>query len=289
MLEASFLVTLLLIYGLIILQTGKYKEASEISFFLGGGFTPHALHATRSGAFLFVTILFYFLFLGMALLPIVLPYEVWVPPVVGACDVVLFYLILAGILSLRTCANAEVEHASQNAPPPETAFPDELYPFSIIGYHDEAALMPLLQHSTIAPNLQTTILGDGIRQMPTSFVIEARRALRQVWVQPLHPEVGKRIMAKVEELTASSHAQAAKSLDAIKEADHLRSHTQQLQANLQELQQSNEMLNSKLLSMRTRTRGASGDFKKMSAEELDAERDRMMDALRRLDDERRSR
>ena len=290
----SLLLIPLIAYGMILWRLGKFPKLETVPIGLGGGFTPHALRITRSKAYAGVTMLWLLLYAAMALSPPYIKETEWgyaladILPV--AAIVILTYFFCAAVFLFKKCAEEDTARALENVPRPYIAYPEEEYPSCLIGTEEESQLLPLLQHAEISPYISLTPFPGSIREIPSTLVKIVREYIPDVRIQPLHPLLGQDIAVHLQQLEETSTTQAEKALDANKESSDLQSQITQLRTTVSDLQKSNETLNNKLLSVRTRTRGAGGatqDFSKMSREELDSERDKLMDTLRKLDDERR--
>lgn len=167
-------------------------------------------------------------------------------------------------------------------------FSTEVYPQCLVGAEDEAALVPLFENPRLALALEPTPFPDGIRKLGSDFVAEAREKLPSIWIQPLHPDLSNRIWKQTERLEETSQVQAEKSIDAIKEAEAARQKLEHLNITLQDLQQANQVLNAKLLSMRNRSRSTTGqEFESMSLDQLNLEQEKLIYTLRKIDEERK--
>lgn len=286
-----FLTSLLIVYAIALWKIHSFAKINSVPFYWGGWFTPHAFAAQRSSAFIPVTIIWFILFgfitysqsflkeysTGYKLAEIL--------PI--AATVILSYFIIATIFILRLCANQDIQIALANAPKPYVPFPEQDYPSCLIATKEEADLIPLLQHPEISLCISMTPFPGTIREVPTEALPMVRETSPEIKVQPLHPEIGLEISTHLQELEETSSSQAEKALEATRQFDEMKTKIGGLESTIADLQKSNETLNNKLLSVRTRARGATADFGQMTRQELDMERDRLMDTLRRLDDERR--
>lgn len=283
----------ILIYIVVLWRLHKFAKIDSVPWYWGGGFTPHAFAATRSSSFPFVCALWLIFFIAV---PSSLAYlkelaEQWsyqtaeILPIVTA--VILAYFIISGIVLYRFCADQDVTIAIDNLPKPYVYFPESDYPSCLIATAEESKLIPLLQHPEISMALSMTPFPGPIRELPTELIPAARKMIPDIHIMPLHPKIGFDLATHLQNLEETSTSQAEKALDATRKYDEFEAKIASLEETIAELQKSNETLNNKLLSVRTRARGVSSDFTKMSKQELDVERDRLMDTLRRLDDERR--
>lgn len=259
---------------------------------LGGYFTPHAFRITRSKKFIAVCSTWCVFLIGLSISPIFLETSARgyflsiILPVLAS--LILVYLLVSTCILFYSCAERAVVQALDTAPMPFVAYPESEYPSCLAGVKDESELVPLLKHPELSSVAVATPFG-AVKEIPSELVGVAKECVPQLWVQPLHPELGKLILTQMKHLNETAQVQAEKSLDAQKKSAESKTLVAKLESSLADLQKSNEVLNNKLLSLRTRTRGASGggDFGKMTRQELDVERDRLMDTLRKLDDERR--
>lgn len=284
----------LVVYTIALWRLSTFSKLEKVPFYLGGYFTPHGLQAVHSKAFLPVVFLWYIFLVAIAGSPPFLKetaeWHSWaeILPIVGMS----FYTLLftTFILLFRKVADRHAEETLANAPKPYIPYPEDEYGSCLIGANEEAELIPLLQHPEIAPNISMTPFPGPVREVASDFVRQVRELVPKIRVQPLHPELGKDIAIHIQQLEETATTQAEKALDANSAFQESKNQIAELENSLAELQKSNETLNNKLLSIRTRSRGAGGaggDFGKMTRQELDMERDRLMDTLRHLDDERR--
>src|SRR5262249_26536503 len=136
--------------------------------------------------------------------------------------------------------------------------------------------------------IKTTPFPQGIRELPTEFLDEARETIPSLWIQPLHPQIAPRIVEQTKNLEQSAEIQAGKAIEAIHEMEEIKAQMEHMKIILKDLQHANETLNNKLLSMRNRTRSTTGvEFANMTIEQLNIEQDKLMFALRKVDEERR--
>ncbi|MFZ5805786.1 MAG: hypothetical protein ACOY3I_01070 [Verrucomicrobiota bacterium] len=270
-----------------------FAKIDSVPIYWGGKFAPHAFAATRAQSFPFVCAL-WMIFFG--LIPFAIPYlkDMSVSwgyrlaeslPIAGM--VMLLYFTISTIVLYRLCANQDIVNAIDNLPKPYVYFPQSDYASCLIATDDESKLVPLLQDPEVSIALSMTPFPGPVRELPTELVPAARKIIPTLQVMPLHPKIGLELSSYLQQLEETSTSQAEKALDATRAFDEFKVQIQSLENTIAELQKSNETLNNKLLSVRTRARGVSADFTKMSKQELDVERDRLMDTLRRLDDERR--
>ncbi|MFH1066375.1 MAG: hypothetical protein V1746_00490 [bacterium] len=282
----------LVVYGFALWQIGNFPRMKRVPIGLGGWFTPHAFRITRSKRFVAVCSTWCVFLIALSVSPIFLETSAKgyflsiILPIVAS--VILVYLLVSTCVLFRSCAERAVAQALDTAPLPFVVYPESEYPSCLAGVKEESEMMPLLRHPELSSATLPTSFQGAVREIPSELVALAKECVPQLWIQPLHPELGKAILVQMQHLNETAHIQAEKSLDAQKKAAEAKAQVTAMEASLAELQKSNETLNNKLLSLRTRTRGASGgDFNKMTRQELDVERDRLMDTLRKLDDERR--
>lgn len=286
-----FLTSFLLVYAIALWRIHSFSKIDSVPFYWGGWFSPHAFAAQRSGAFIPITIVWYAFFLFVAYSqPLLRASPIGYKfaealPIFSA--IVLSYFMISVIFVLRLCANQDIQISLDNAPKPLILFPEQDYPSCLVATREESELIPLLQHPEISLCISMTPFPGPVREVPTDMLQVVREVAPDIKVQPLHPEIGLDISTHLQQLEDTSTSQAEKALEATRQFSEMTTKISSLEAMIADLQKSNETLNNKILSVRTRARGATADFGQMTRPELDLERDRLMDTLRRLDDERR--
>lgn len=281
---------LMIIYAAMLWRLGSFPVAKNVPIYLGGGFTPHGLKATRTRLLIFIPVLLFWLtvLLAMDIVPTMVEDYVWIKVVPWLGYVWAIYLMVSNLFLFTPPIPIEEMEAKWKESNKTTAFPLEDYPTCLVGAEDEAKIVALLENPRIVAVIKTTPFPPGIRELSTEYVEDARITIPSLWVQPLHPQIAPRIADQTRHLEQSAELQAEKSIEAIREVEENRAQMENMKIILKELQHANETLNNKLLSMRNRTRSTTGaEFTSMTIEQLVFEQEKLMFALRKVDEEKR--
>jgi hypothetical protein len=245
----------LIVYSVAIWQISSYASVEAVSMAWGGGFAPHALRAVRSIAFGPVTIIWYLLCIGMELSPRFFTAYEWMHIFPGIGTGIISYFLIGSFFVIKQCSDRAVQEAISQIETPPVAYEESDYPTSLVSQMDHSKLLPLMKDPQIGAQLVDTPF-RATKEMPASLVGKARKIVPGLWVQPLHPMIGKSLADQINHLTETTHQQADKALVSVKQAQQAQQQLQKLETEIEELRKNNETLNSKLLSLRSRSRGS---------------------------------
>jgi hypothetical protein len=243
----------LIVYSIAVWQISSYTAVESVSPLLGGGYAPHALRATRSIVFGPATIFWYLFLIILELSPRFIRAYEWINIFPGISTAITAYFTIGSLYVIKQCSDRTTELAVANVELPPVAYQESDYPTSLIAQQDDSKLIPLFKNPEIGAHLADTPF-RATREIPASLVGKARQILPDLWVQPLHPQISKMIADQMTRLTETSHQQADKALISIKQTQQAQQQLEKMKTELVELQKTNETLNSKLLSLRSRTR-----------------------------------
>jgi hypothetical protein len=177
-----------------------------------------------------------------------------------------------------------VQYSIEHVEIPELPYRKDDYAYMFVSCEKDEQMMRLLEEPQIKGSFQDTPF-PGIKVVSFDHVAPARKIIPDLWVQPIHPLIGEKMIRYVNDTNATMQEQAAKAMDSGKHSDTLQYDHDRLIKDIERLKESNTELNKTLISMRSRSRGSSTgvDFGQMNLEELNNERERLMEAIRRID------